>query len=55
MIKIIQYFKARLAERSTYMFVFASLGSAVALPQPFNWIGLGLLIVAAMVPDGPVS
>lgn len=53
--KLIRYLRARLDERSTYMFVFASMGTAAALPHPFNWIAFGLLMVAAMTPDGTVT
>ena len=49
----VSYLRARLGERSTYMFVFGSLAAAAALPRPFNWIGFVILAVAAFVPDGP--
>jgi hypothetical protein len=52
---ILAYLKARLEERSTYMLVFASLGSAAALAHPFNWISFGLLLAAALTPDGTVA
>ncbi len=47
--------RARLNERSTYMFVLGSLGTVAAFPAPFNWIGGVILAVAALVPDGPVK
>lgn len=52
---MIEALRSRLDERSTYMFVFTSLGAAAALPAPFNWIGGALLLIAAFVPDGPVA
>lgn len=55
MIAVIQYLRARLGERSTYMFVFGSMASAAGLPDPFNWIGFAILLVAAFVPDGPIK
>jgi len=51
----ITYLKARLDERSTYMFFIASLGSVAGLAKPFNWMGCIALIVAAMLPDGTVT
>ena len=48
------YLKARLDERSTYMFVLGSIASVAGLSEPFNWIGFIILTVAALVPDGPV-
>jgi hypothetical protein len=51
----LSYIRARLGERSTYMFVFGSIASAAGLPEPFNWIGFTILLVAALVPDGPAK
>lgn len=49
----ISYLRARLDERSTYMFVFGSLAAVAGLPHPFNWIAFVILVVAALVPDAP--
>jgi len=51
----IEYLKGRLDERSTYMLILASLGSVAALDKPFNWIGFGVLLIAALVPDGTLT
>jgi hypothetical protein len=52
---VFAYLKGRLDERSTYMLILASLGSVAALDKPFNWIGFGVLLVAALVPDGTLT
>lgn len=52
--KVLEYLKARLLERSTYMFVMGSIAAVASLPKPFNWIGFGILSIAALVPDGSV-
>jgi hypothetical protein len=52
---LFQGLRARLNERSTYMFFIGSLGTVSAFPAPFNWIGGAVLAVAALVPDGPVK
>lgn len=52
---LFQGLRARLNERSTYMFFVGSMGSVAVLPVPFNWIGCALLAVAALVPDGPMK
>ena len=51
----LQFLKARLNERSTYAFWLAGLGAVAALSEPFNWVGLGVLFVAGMVPDGQIK
>lgn len=52
---VLQGLRARLNERSTYMFIIGSLGTVSAFPAPWNWIGGAMLAVAALVPDGPVK
>jgi hypothetical protein len=52
---VLAYLRARIVERSTWMFMFGSLASVASLPRPFNWIGFVILMVAAFVPDGPVK
>jgi hypothetical protein len=52
-VKILNYLRQRLNERSTYMFIVGAMGSVSVLPVPFNWIGFLLLMIAAFVPDGP--
>ncbi|HWU03185.1 MAG TPA: hypothetical protein VN222_10635 [Novosphingobium sp.] len=54
MLPVLRGLRARLNERSTYLFITAGMGSVTVLPGPFNWIGFALLLVAAFVPDGPV-
>lgn len=49
--KVIQFIKNRLSERSTYMFIIASLGTVSAFPNPFNYIGGLFLGIASLVPD----
>lgn len=49
------HLRGRLNERSTYMFILGSLGTVSACPSPFNWIGGAVLLIAALVPDGPVQ
>ena len=51
---VLRGLRARLNERSTYMFIIGSLGTVSAFPAPFNWIGGAVLAVAALVPDGPL-
>lgn len=53
--KAIEYIKARFSERSTWMFIFTSIGTAAAIARPFNWIAFAVLVCAAFVPDGPVT
>ena len=52
---VLAYLKARVIERSTWMFVFGSIASVAGLPKPFNWIGFVILSVAALVPDAPAK
>ena len=49
--KVVSYIKDRLGERSTYMFIIASLGTISSCPAPFNYIGGTLLGIASLVPD----
>lgn len=55
LMKVLEFVKARLNERSTYMFVISSLGTVSACPSPFNYIGGVLLFLAAFVPDNDHS
>ena len=52
---VFDFLKDRFNERSTYMFWLAGIGAVAALPSPFNWIGAGILFIAGLVPDGPVT
>jgi hypothetical protein len=52
---MIAYLKARLAERSTWMMIGASIAAASALPKPWNAISFIVGIIGALTPDGPVS
>lgn len=47
--------RARLNERSTYMFWIGSMGVVAGFPAPFNYVGGVVLFIAGLVPDGPVS
>lgn len=47
--------RARLNERSTYMFWIGSIGTVAAFPEPWSYIGGAILFVAGLVPDGPVK
>ena len=49
------YLRARLGERSTWMFWMGGIGSVAGLASPFNWIGAAALFGAGLVPDGPVK
>ena len=53
--RLIEYLRARLCERSTYMLLVASVGSVAGLARPFNWLGFAALVFAALTPDGAVQ
>lgn len=53
--RLLEYLRERLNERSTYMLILGSIGSVAGLAKPFNWIGFAVLLIAALVPDGPVT
>lgn len=49
---LLQYLKARLSERSTYMLIGAGIAAASALPWPWSVASVVVATIAALVPDG---
>lgn len=47
------YLKARLCERSTYLFVTSSMIPLAVVPPPLSYFGTGILIIAALCPNPP--
>jgi hypothetical protein len=51
----VEYVKARLDERSTWIAIGGSIPVAAVLPAPWSFVSIAVGIVAAMIPDGSVS
>lgn len=51
--KLLQYIKARLNERSTLMLIASGVGTAALLPPPWSIVSAIIHTIAAFVPDGP--
>jgi len=49
--KVGGYLKARLGERSTYMFITSSMIPLAVVPPPLSYFGTGILIIAALCPN----
>jgi hypothetical protein len=50
--KALQYIKARLSERSTWLLIGSGVGTAALLPMPWSVVSAVVHTVAALVPDG---
>jgi len=55
MLATIQYIKARLNERSTWMLISGGVATAAALSAPWSYVAAGIGVVAALVPDGSIK
>jgi hypothetical protein len=51
----LQWLRARLGERSTWVGVGVAVGAAAALPAPWNAIAFGVGTIGALIPDGKVG
>lgn len=52
--KVLQYLKARLDERSTWLLIGGAVTAASALPTPWSILSVVVGVIAALVPDGSV-
>lgn len=52
---MLEFIKARLSERSTWLLVGTSVAAASALSAPWSYVSVAVGVVAAMIPDGHVS
>lgn len=50
----IAFLNARLHERSTWLFWLGSVATVASLPMPFNFVGFGVMVIAGLIPDGPM-
>jgi hypothetical protein len=53
MMKVIQFLKARLAERSTLLLIGSGITTAAMLSWPWSGVSAVIHTVAALVPDKP--
>ena len=53
--KVLQYIKARLSERSTWLLVGSGIGTAGILPMPWSLVSALVHTAAALVPDGSLK
>jgi hypothetical protein len=53
--KIIQFIKARLAERSTLLLIGSGITTAAMLEWPWSGLSLFIHTSAALVPDKPLG
>ncbi len=51
----LQYVKARLSERSTWLLIGSGVGTAALLPMPWSVASAIVHTIAALVPDGRVK
>ena len=51
MIRILRYVKARASERSTWLFLSASVSAAALLPEPWSYVVAAIGAVASMLPE----
>lgn len=49
---MIQYLKARLDERSTWLLIGAGITAAAALAWPWSLVSVIVATIGALVPDG---
>jgi hypothetical protein len=52
---MIQFLKARLSERSTWLLIGTSATAASALPAPWSYVSIVVGVIAALVPDGSID
>ncbi|WP_334185073.1 hypothetical protein [Novosphingobium sp.] len=52
--KALSYLVMRLNERSTWMMIGTGVASSALLPDPYPWVSMIILTIAAIVPDGVV-
>lgn len=52
---MIHWLKSRLSERSTLIGIGTAIAAASVLPDPWNWLSLGVGTLAALIPDGKVG
>jgi hypothetical protein len=52
--KALSYLGTRLNERSTWMMIATGVASSALLPDPYSWVSMVILTIAAIVPDGIV-
>lgn len=48
--KIIEYLKARLEERSTWAAIGGAVVGGATLPSPYSWLAIGAGVIASLVP-----
>lgn len=53
--KHLQYIKARLHERSTWLLIGSGIAAASVLAAPWSHWSAVVAVIAALVPDGPVT
>jgi len=51
---MIQFLKARLSERSTWLLIGAGVTTAAYLPAPWSYVSMAVGVVAALIPDGDI-
>jgi len=52
---MLDYLKARLDERSTWLLISGAIATASTLSWPWNLASALVGLIAALVPDGPVK
>lgn len=52
---VIGYIRSRLNERSTWLMIGTAVAGAAALPAPWDYVAVGVGVIAALVPDGTVK
>ncbi len=51
---MMNYVRGRINERSFWIGVGTAVTAASVLPGPWNWIALGVGVMASLVPDGKI-
>jgi hypothetical protein len=49
--KVLEYLKARMAERSTWAAISAAVVGAAAVAAPYSYILIGVGVIGAVVPE----
>jgi hypothetical protein len=53
--KTIAFIRSRLNERSTWLLIGTGIAGASALPWPWSLASCVVAVIAALLPDGPVT
>lgn len=51
LLKVLEYLKARLAEKSTYAAIGIAVTGAAALAPPWSYVFVGIGVVGALIPS----